>query len=117
MLQGIVWIDEAYVIVSPDNLIRINNKKLKVIIINQIVVACAVADRDHSYAKVAGRGHLSAVKVIDAYGDHIKPGSNLIHDGFRGHEELIRYLNLNETFTKSTTKESKKLLQPVNSFI
>ena len=117
VLQGVVWIDEAYVSVSPDNIIRINNKKLRGISINQIAVACAVDNQGHSYAKVAGRGHLSAAKVIDAYGDHIKPGSNLIHDGFRGHEELIRYLNLNETFTKSTTKESKKLLQPVNSFI
>ena len=64
MLQGVVWIDEAYVSVSPDNIIRINNKKLRGISINQIAVACAVDNLGRSYAKVTGRGHLSAAKVF-----------------------------------------------------
>jgi len=36
MLQGVVWTNEAHVSVSLDNIIRINNNKLKGISINQI---------------------------------------------------------------------------------
>jgi len=34
VLQGVVWINEAYVSDSPDNIIRINNKKNRGIGIN-----------------------------------------------------------------------------------
>lgn len=117
ILSGNVWIDECFINVPKSQMIVVNGKHLRGISNNKIAICVGVDSHHQVYAKIGGNGHLSSQQILNAYGHHIKPGSYIIHDGFRGHDELIQKLNLIETFAKSTSKESKLLLQPVNNFI
>lgn len=84
---------------------------------NQIVVACAVDNSSNKYAEIIGKGHISSKQCIKSYGLHIAKGSFIMHDGIFSHDKLIQYVEAKgqKTF-KSTSKSSRKPMQPINSF-
>ena len=112
-----VWIDEAMIPVNRKDIVLQGNKLLRGTSRNQIIVCCGIDDQGYCFAQVGGRGHLSSIGSLRAYGRHIKAGSILIHDGIFSHDLLVKELNLDSEIYKSTTQESKKKLQPVNSLI
>jgi hypothetical protein len=116
-LYGKVWIDEAMIPVNRKDIVLQGNKLLRGNSRNQIIVCCGIDDQGHCFSQVSGRGHLSSISCLRAYGRHIRAGSILIHDGIFSHDLLVKELNLDSQIYKSTTKESKKKLQPVNSLI
>ena len=117
MLSGKVWIDEKlvrvnrrYLLVRPDGLRYRGQSK------NQIVIACAVDADGNKYAEVVGRGHISSKQCIESYGRHIAPGSYIVHDGIFSHDRLLSHLGSSGEIWKSTARESKGYMQPINSF-
>ena len=53
--------------------------------------------------------------INKSYGQHIKTGSHIIHDGILSHDKLIEYLGVTDEIWKSIVKSSKYHMQPVNS--
>lgn len=93
-----------------------NNKLFRGQSRNQIVIACAIDKENRKYAQIVGKGHITSKECIESYGKAIEKGSYIIHDGIFSHDALIRYLESQDEVWKSTSKESKKHLQPINSF-
>ena len=117
LLSNKVWIDEKLVRVNKRYLIvKDNGLKYRGQSKNQIVIACAVDIHNNKYAEIIGRGHVTSKQCINSYGKHIKPGSYIIHDGIFSHDQLLRCLNSKDEIWKSTVKEAKKYMQPINSF-
>ena len=116
VLSGKVWIDETYVVLNRRYIKRRpDGKKIQGINSNQVIVVCAVDEHGNKYAEVVGRGHITSNQCIKSYGQHIKPGSHIIHDGIFSHDKLIKHLNADDEVWKSTAKSSKYHMQPVNS--
>ena len=83
---------------------------------DQIVIACAVDADGNKYAEAVGRGHISSKQCIESYGRHIAPGSYIVHDGIFSHDRLLSHLGSSGEIWKSTARESKGYMQPINSF-
>lgn len=117
MLSNFIWIDEKLVQVNKRYLqTKPNGLKYRGLSKNQLVIACAVDINGNKFAKVVGKGHITAKQCIDSYGKHIKHGSHIVHDGIFSHDKLIKCLESTEEIWKSVLKESKKHMQPINSF-
>lgn len=117
MLSNTVWIDEKLVPVNKKYLVtKPNGLKYRGQSKNQIVIACAIDSNGNKYAEIVGKGHVSSKQCLNSYGKHIKPGSYIIHDGIFAHDKLIKFLKSNDEIWKSVVKESKKHMQPINSF-
>ena len=68
-------------------------------------------------AIVEGRGKSSSAKVLDAFKDHIKPGSTLIHDLDFSHYELIARLKLADQGEKAIYRfDCQSGLDPINAY-
>ncbi len=118
MLSGEVWIDEKLIPVNGRLEFRFaGGKKPRGVSRNQICVACAVDSAGNRYAEVAGRGHISSAQCLRTYGRHIAKGASIVHDGIFSHDRLIAFLGAESMVYKSVTRESHRMLQPVNSFI
>lgn len=116
LLSGKVWIDETYVPLNQKYIKkRPDGKKIQGINSNQIIIACAVDEHGNKYAEIVGRGHITSGQCIKSYGQHIKTGSHIIHDGILSHDKLIEYLGVTDEIWKSIVKSSKYHMQPVNS--
>lgn len=117
ILSNKIWIDEKLIPVNKRYLAtKPNGLKYRGQSKNQIVVACGIDINGNKYAEIIGRGHVSSKQCLESYGKHIKPGSYIIHDGVFAHDKLIAHLNSKDEIWKSVVKESKKHMQPINSF-
>lgn len=117
ILSNKIWIDEKLIPVNKRYLAtKPNGLKYRGQSKNQIVVACGIDINGNKYAEIIGRGHVSSKQCLESYGKHIKPGSYIIHDGVFAHDKLIAHLNSEDEIWKSVVKESKKHMQPINSF-
>ena len=117
ILSNVVWIDEKLVRVNKRFLILKNNgKNFAGTSKNQVTIACAVDATGNKYAEVIGRGRISSNQCIKSYGKHIKKGSFIYHDGIYSHDKLIAHLKSNHRVCETAAKDSKKLMQPINTF-
>jgi transposase-like protein len=93
--SGNVYIDEKYLTVAHSEAeLRPDGKRYRGLSRNQWCVAVALGPGKKAMAMAEGKGKSSSAKVLDAFKDHIKPGSTLIHDLDFSHYELISRLRL-----------------------
>ena len=75
-------------------------------------------DDKHTVCKLIGRGKPSRKTVLAALGEHITPGSTIVHDGESSHELLVSRLSLvSEVHPTSETKgldDRDNPLDPIN---
>lgn len=116
ILSNNVWIDEFHIPVNRKDLIMNKGKKLRGISVNQLVIAVGIDSNNNRYAKLVGKGHITSKQCLDSYGKHIEKGSHLIHDGTFSHDQLIAELEATDEIWKPIIKESKRAMQPINSF-
>lgn len=104
VLCDCVWLDETfYTVRSEDVITNDDNKKLRGLSRNQICIGVAT-DKKHTLFFVEGIGKPSQKKTYDAFKNHIKSNSTLIHDGENAHTKLVSELCL-----KSIAYSSKDL--------
>ena len=119
MLSGKVYIDEKYYRKRSNQIKkRADGKKPAGLSRNQDCIFTGCDLNGHIYAKVNGSGKPSMARCWEALGNHIYPGSTLIHDKERSHRILVDRLELNSIVYDS--KECCKLddkhnpLNPIN---
>jgi hypothetical protein len=84
---------------------------------NQWCVAVALGPGKKAMAMVEGKGKSSSAKVLDAFRNHIKPGSALIHDLDFSHKKLIAELSLADEGEKAIYKfNCQSGLDPMNAY-
>lgn len=117
VLSGTVYIDETYYHVMKKDLIRKYDGTLKAAE-NQYCIGIGY-DGSRVYCHNEGLGiNTSYQKTFDAFINHIRSGSALIHDRERAHSILIKPLEL--TSVSYNSSDCKKLpdkdnpLQPIN---
>lgn len=115
ILSGKVWIDEAFFALEKKKWMLVNGDGRGPR--NQIMVLCGVDSSGRRFAVSSGSGHLTKAKVMKIYGNRIKLGSLLVHDGIFPHRILVNSLGLSEEVAKSSWSGSKRTMQPINSFI
>jgi len=104
VLADRVWLDETFYTVRSEDIVRKESgDKLRGVSRNQICIGVAT-DKKHTLFLVEGTGKPSQKKTLEAFRDHIKPGSTLVHDRESAHAKLIRELSL-----ESMTYASKYL--------
>lgn len=118
VLSGTVYLDEMFYTVRKNELIlKENGKKYRGISRNKILIGVAY-NNDKVYCKVEKKGHSTLDKTWECFGNHIAPGSKLIHDKEKSHSVLIDSLELeNEEYDGNDIKQlddKENPLQPVN---
>lgn len=119
VLSGRVWVDETYWPVAAKDAVRRPDGKLpRGLSANQMCIGVGVDDSGRSVCFHEGFGKTSKAKTRAAFGEHVKRGSELIHDMEAAHDAIVEDLGL-----KSTRYNAKLLkgvpdelnpLQPVN---
>lgn len=88
ILEGRIVLDETFYSVRTDEIeTRPDGKKYRGLSRNQICIGVA-CDRDHVFCVLEGCGKPSKGKTYEAFRDHIKPGSTLVHDKEGAHGRL-----------------------------
>ncbi|MBR0420764.1 MAG: IS1 family transposase [Erysipelotrichaceae bacterium] len=97
ILEGDITPDETFYAVRTSDLIFRDDGKLpRGLSLNQICIGVA-CDSKHVYCVLEGYGKPSQKKTYEAFKDHIREGSRLIHDSENSHKKLMKELNLTET--------------------
>lgn len=118
VLEGTVWFDETYyLIIMRDRERDENGNLLRGLSRNQICIGVAT-DKKHTVCIMEGYGKPSQKRSYQAFKDHIKPGSTLIHDKENAHRQLVEKLSLNSICYASKDMkglaDSENPLEPVN---
>ena len=118
VLSGEVYVDEKYFTVAHSEVeLRPDGKRYRGLSRNQWCVAVALGPGKKAMATVEGKGKSSSAKVLDAFRNHIKPGSTLIHDLDFSHYELIARLRLADQGEKAIYKfNCQSSLEPINRY-
>jgi len=118
VLSDCVWLDETYYTVRSQDIVRKDNgDKLSGLSQNQICIGVAT-DKAYTLFLVEGTGQPTQKRTLEIFGNHIKPGSILIHDEEDAHTKLVKELSLESRAYSS--KDLKGLadkdnpLNPVN---
>jgi hypothetical protein len=116
MLSGKVWVDETYWPVAAGDAVRTASGKLpRGLSRNQICIGVGVDDSGQSMFVREGLGKTNASETWIAFGDHIKPGSTLIHDLEKAHNKLVVDLDLSsESHNAKLLKGVPDELNPLN---
>lgn len=119
LLEDKIYLDETYLAVMPKDVIYKDGKKLRGISRNKICIMTAVDNHGNLLIKSNGKGKPSRLRISEAFNNHIKEGSILIHDGENSHKGIIEKYHLLEEIHK--TKETKGLkdkdnpMEPINT--
>lgn len=118
VLEGTVWLDETYYsIMMRDRGRDEEGNLLRGLSRNQICIGVAT-DKKHTICIMEGYGKPSQKRSYEAFKDHIKSGSTLIHDKENTHKKLVEKLTLNSTCYASKDMkglaDSENPLDPVN---
>jgi len=118
VLADCVWLDETFYSVRSEDIVRKESgDKLRGVSRNQICIGVAT-DKKHTLFLVEGTGKPSQKKTLEAFRDHIKLGSKLIHDRESSHAKLVRELSLESiTYASKDLKglpDKENPMNPVN---
>lgn len=95
MLGGTVWIDEKfYTVRAPDIRRRPDGTLYNGLSRNQMCIGVGCDDKGHVLCILEGVGKPSNKGTLEAFANHIRPGSRLIHDKERSHAVLASMLDL-----------------------
>ena len=118
ILFGTVYYDELFYSLRNDQIIRKENgMKPRGHSKNQMAIGVAT-DGVYTVIKYLGNGEPTQKAILNAFREHIEPGSLLITDKHRGHCKLVSELGLQNT--EYDSKKLKRLpdeenpLNPVN---
>lgn len=118
ILEGKIYLDETYFPVMKSKVIMKDGKRLRGISRNKIGVGIAFDDKGNYLIIVEHTSKPSDTSTWNTFGNHIKNGSHLIHDGERSRGILIRKLNLtSEVYSTEKTKnmeDKENPLDPIN---
>lgn len=96
-LSGRVWIDETYFPVAAKDAVRRPDGKLpRGLSKNQMCIGVGVDDKGHVLVMFEGFGKPSKSRTWKAFGEHIEPGSTLVHDKEGSHAVLVDRLELKD---------------------
>ena len=116
-LKGNVYIDEFFYKVIKSDIKLKDGKQLRGLSRNQYCIGIGY-DGTNIIAIVEGLGKTSSKLTNEAFSNHIKPNSKLIHDDEKSHRELVKDLNLQDECYKSTwlklKKDDNNPLRPIN---
>ena len=106
VLEGKVILDETFYSVRTDEIAtKPDGKKYRGLSRNRICIGVA-CDGSHVFCVLEGYGKPSKGKTYDAFRDHIKPGSVLVHDKEKAHSTLVARLGLtSEAYPSATIKK------------
>lgn len=108
VLRGRVWIDETYI--EDYSLSTLMTKKHpRGLSHRKICIVVAIDSRRKMVAVLSGHGKPSAKRIRKALLSHIERGSTIVHDGEKGHNELIEALNCTSAVYKSEDKSEETL--------
>jgi len=94
VFEGETWLDEAFYPVRSDEVItHEDGKKLRGLSVNQMCIG-VLCDAGRILCVFEGYGKPSQKKTWEAFENHIKPGSILIHDKENAHRKLVSDLRL-----------------------
>lgn len=118
-LSGRVWIDETYFPVAAKDAVRRPDGKLpRGLSRNQMCIGVGVDDKGRVLAMFEGLGKPSKSRTWNAFGEHIEPGSTLLHDMEGTHAVLVGRLGLeDESYDARLLRgidDELDPLQPVN---
>jgi len=118
VLTGTVWLDETYyAVLMRDKERREDGELLRGLSRNQICIGVAT-DKKHTVCLSEGYGQPTQKTSIEAFKDHIEPGSVLIHDKDTTHKRLVKKLSLvSKSYSSRELKglaDSENPLNPVN---
>ena len=118
VLEGTVWLDETYYsIMMRDRERNENGNLLRGLSRNQICIGVAT-DKKQTICIMEGYGKPSQKRSYQAFEEHIKPSSTLIHDKEFTHRKLIEKLALKSICYASKDMkglaDSENPLDPVN---
>lgn len=119
ILSGTVWLDETYYPVISSQIDRKEDgTKYRGLSHNQICIGAAT-DKQNVACFVEGFGQPTQRKSLQAFSNHIMPGSTLVHDKGKAHKKLVSALGLKskEYLLKDLKglKDSENPLDPVNN--
>ena len=116
-LEGTVYIDEMCYVVIKSDIETKNGKKLRGQSRNQYCIGVGY-DKNNIIANVEGLGKTSTEKTEEAFSNHIKAKSRLIHDDEKSHHKLVSDLSLIDENYKSTylkkLEDKDNPLRPIN---
>jgi transposase-like protein len=119
VLDGDIYFEGMFFPVVKSKTVVKDGKKLRGISKNKICVAAAHDEWGNTVIIVENVSKPSRKSTWNAMGSHIKPGSNLIHDGDNSHSVLVEKLSLmEEVYTTKETKglsDDKNPLDPINN--
>jgi hypothetical protein len=117
-LSGGVYVDEKYLAAAHSEVeLRPDGKRCRGLSRNRRCVAVALGPEKKAMATAEGKGKSSSGKVLDAFKNHISPGSTLIHDLDFSHYELIEKLRLADEGEKAIYKfNGENSLDPINRY-
>lgn len=118
VLSGNVWLDETFYSVRSENIVRKEDgSKPRGLSKNKICIGAAT-DKQYTIFIVEGTGKPSQKKTAEAFRNHIKQGSTLIHDKESAHKKLVRELSLqSKAYASKDLKglvDKENPLNPVN---
>ena len=118
VLSDRVWLDETYYSVRADEIeLKDDGLKPRGLSRNQLCIGVA-CDKEHVFCICEGLGQPTKSSTYEAFKNHIKPGSVLVHDKSNAHSLLISELNLiNEEYDSYKLKalsDSENPLSRVN---
>lgn len=96
-LSGRVWIDETYFPVAAKDAVRRPDGKLpRGLSRNQMCIGVGIDNEGRVLAMFEGLGKPSKSRTWNAFGEHIEPGSALLHDMEGTHAVLVDRLGLED---------------------
>ena len=110
-----VWLDETFYTVRSEDIIHNEDgTKPRGLSQNQICIGVAT-DKKNTLFLVEGTGKPTQKKTFEAFHNHIKLGSTLIHDRESAHSKLIKELSLESiTYASSERKGLPDKDNPIN---
>ena len=117
-LCNTVYYDELFYSLRNDQItLKEDGKKPRGHSKNQMCIGVATSG-EYSVIKYLGTGEPTQKAILNAFKDHIEPGSTLVTDKHRGHKKLVSELNLNNIEYDSKRlkglTDSENPLNPVN---
>ena len=105
VLKGRVWVDETfYTLRSEDVQLNPDGSKPRGLSRNKMCIAVA-CDTHYALCILIGTGKPNQKAILEAFKDHIEPGSTVVHDEEGAHKKLIEALNLHsEAYNSQSLK-------------